>query len=178
MASLEALGKDWITRKIDKYLEVLFMVKNRSVPTNHILPHVYYENVADALSWLTSVFGFVEDYHFDLPDGQLHGAMIHKGDAWVMLKSSSQTMTSPRQLGLQTQSLMVFVNDVDEHYRNSISFGARILEAIFNTEYGERQYSVQDLEGHVWTFSEHVKDVSSDNWGAKITNKRADSRKK
>jgi hypothetical protein len=29
-------------------------------------------------------FGFIEDYHFDLPDGQLHGAMIHKDDAWVM----------------------------------------------------------------------------------------------
>ncbi|MBT2738414.1 VOC family protein [Bacillus sp. ISL-7] len=154
------------------------MVINRSVPTDHILPHVYYENVADALAWLTSVFGFVEDYHFNLPDGQLHGVMIHKGNAWVMLKNSSRTMTSPSKLGLQTQSLMVFVNNVDEHYRNSISSGARILEEIFNTEYGERQYSAQDLEGHVWTFSEHVKDVSPVSLGGKIANERTESTKK
>jgi len=154
------------------------MVKNRSVPTDHILPHVYYENVADALTWLTSVFGFVEDYHFNLPDGQLHGVMIHIGNAWVMLKNSGRTMTSPRKLGFQTQSLMVFVNNVDEHYLNSISSGARILEKIFNTEYGERQYSAQDLEGHVWTFSKHVKGVSPVSWGAKIANERTDSTKK
>ncbi|MDP4104808.1 MAG: glyoxalase [Bacillota bacterium] len=159
-------------------MEVIFMVKNRSVPTDHILPHVYYENVADALAWLTSVFGFVEDYHFNLPDGQLHGVMIHKGNAWVMLKNSGRTMTSPSRLGLQTQSLMVFVKNVDEHYRNSISSGARILEEIFNTEYGERQYSAQDLEGHVWTFSEHVKDVSPVSWGGKIANERTESTKK
>ena len=154
------------------------MVKNRSVPTDHILPHVYYENLADALAWLTSVFGFVEDYHFNLPDGQLHGVMIHKGNAWVMLKNSGRTMTSPSKLGLQTQSLMVFVNNVDEHYRNSISSGARILEEIFNTEYGERQYSAQDLEGHVWTFSEHVKNVNPVSWGGKIANERTESTKK
>jgi uncharacterized glyoxalase superfamily protein PhnB len=159
-------------------MEVLFMVKNRSVPINHILPHLYYENIADALTWLTSVFGFVEDYHFDLPDGQLHGVMIHKGDAWVMLKNSGRTMKSPGRLGFHAQSLTVFIDNVDEHYRNTQSWGARILEEIFNTEYGERQYSVQDLEGHVWTFSEHVKDVSPDSWGAKIPNKRTDSTKK
>ncbi|MCM2535101.1 hypothetical protein NDK43_25625 [Neobacillus pocheonensis] len=124
------------------------MVNNRSVPTDYILPHVYYENVANALSWLTSVFGFVEDYHFDLSDGQLHGVMMHKGDAWVMLKSSSLKMTSPGKLGFQTQSLTVFVENVDEHYRNTKFSGARILEEISNTEYGERQYSAQDLEGH------------------------------
>jgi uncharacterized glyoxalase superfamily protein PhnB len=73
---------------------------------------------------------------------------------------------------------MVFVNNVDEHYRHSISSGARILEEIFNTEYGERQYSAQDLEGHVWTFSVHVKDVSPISWGGKIANERTESTKK
>ena len=67
---------------------------------------------------------------------------------------------------------MVFVNNVDEHYRNSISSGARTLEEVPNTEYGERQYSAQYLEGHVWTFSEHVKDVSPVSWGGKIANEK------
>ncbi|RKP47901.1 glyoxalase [Cohnella endophytica] len=143
-------------------------MKNRSVPTDFILPHVYYEKVANALSWLIEVFGFTEHFRFELPDGQLHGAMMHYGNAWVMLKSPSRTMTSPAKLGLATQSIMVFVEDIDEHYRHAKSSGAQIVEELFDTEYGERQYSAQDLEGHMWTFSKHVRDVSPDSWGATL----------
>jgi len=147
------------------------MVKNRSVPTDYILPHIYYENVADALTWLIEVFGFVEHYRFELPDGQLHGVMMHHGDAWVMLKNSVRTLTSPAKLNVSTQSLMVFIEDIDEHYRHTSSSGARIVEQLFDTEYGERQYSVQDIEGHIWMFSKHIRDVSPDSWGAKLANK-------
>jgi hypothetical protein len=28
------------------------MTENRSVPTNTVLPHVYYQNVVDAIDWL------------------------------------------------------------------------------------------------------------------------------
>jgi uncharacterized glyoxalase superfamily protein PhnB len=147
------------------------MLKNRSVPTNCILPHVYYENVADALTWLTEVCGFVEHYRFELPDGQLHGVMMHHGDSWIMLKNSVRTLTSPAKLSVATHSLMVFIEDINEHYRHANSSGARIVEALFDTKYGERQYSVQDLEGNIWMFSKHIRDVSPDSWGATLANK-------
>jgi len=146
-------------------------LKNRSVPTDYILPHVYYENMNDALTWLIEIFGFAEHFRFELPDGQLHGVMMHHGDAWIMLKNSGRTLTSPAKLGVATQSLMVFVEDVDEHYRRVKSSGARIVEELFDTEYGERQYSVQDQEGHIWMFSKHIRDVSPDSWGAKLADK-------
>jgi uncharacterized glyoxalase superfamily protein PhnB len=34
--------------------------------------------------------------------------------------------------------------------------------------YGEKQYGVEDLEGHRWLFSQHVRDVSPEEWGAKV----------
>lgn len=143
-------------------------MKNRSVPTDSILPHLYYENMDDALVWLTKMFGFVEHFRFALPDGQLHGVMMHHGDAWIMLKNSVPTQTSPAKNGVRTQSLSVFLDDVEEHYRHAKSSGAQIVEELFDTEYGERQYSALDLEGHLWTFSKHIRDVSPDSWGAKI----------
>jgi uncharacterized glyoxalase superfamily protein PhnB len=63
---------------------------------------------------------------------------------------------------------MVFVDNVDEHYEKVKALGARIIEELFDTEYGERQYTVQDPEGHVWMFAKHVRDVSPDSWGAKL----------
>jgi hypothetical protein len=32
-------------------------------------------------------------------------------------------------------------------------------------EYGERQYSAEDLAGHRWTFSETLADVAPEEWG-------------
>jgi hypothetical protein len=34
--------------------------------------------------------------------------------------------------------------------------------------YGEFQFAVEDLEGHLWLFSRYVRDVSPEGWGAKI----------
>jgi uncharacterized glyoxalase superfamily protein PhnB len=32
-------------------------------------------------------------------------------------------------------------------------------------EYGERQYTAEDLAGHPWTFSETLADIAPEEWG-------------
>jgi uncharacterized glyoxalase superfamily protein PhnB len=144
------------------------MVRNRSVPTDTVLPHITYQNVADALAWLTATFGFTEHYRYGEADGRISGAQMHLGDARIMLRSARAGEASPAQLGHQTQSLTVFVDDVDAHFGRARSAGAKIVEDLNETAYGERQYGVEDLEGHHWLFSKHVRDVSPDEWGATI----------
>jgi uncharacterized glyoxalase superfamily protein PhnB len=143
-------------------------MKNRSVPTDTILPHVVYQDLAAAINWLSKTFGFVEHYRYGEPNGTLSGAQMHLADAWIMVKAAKPNVSSPAQLGYGTQSLTVFVSDVDAHYRKVKSTGARIVEQLHETEYGELQYAVLDLDGHHWLFSQHAKDVSPDSWGAKI----------
>jgi uncharacterized glyoxalase superfamily protein PhnB len=144
------------------------MIHNRSVPTNSILPHVYYDNLPDAAVWLIEAFGFKEYFRIEYPEGNLHGVMMHHGDAWVMLKESARIETDRQKPDKATHSLMVFVDDVDEHYRHAKESGARIVQELFDTEYGERQYSAQDPEGHIWEFSKHIRDVSPESFGAKL----------
>jgi len=72
---------------------------------------------------------------------------------------------SPAQAGCHTQSLTVFVDDVDAHFAHTVATGATIAEALHETIYGERQYGVEDLEGHLWIFSKHVRDLSPEDWG-------------
>jgi len=66
------------------------MLKSRSVPTDVILPHITYRNVADALAWLTRSFGFTEHYRYGEPGGRVVGAQMHLVDAWTMLNSAHQ----------------------------------------------------------------------------------------
>ena len=147
------------------------MLKNRSVPTDVVLPHITYENVSRAVVWLTNAFGFTEHYRYGEPGGRVDGAQMHLGNAWIMLNSARPGRASPAQVGHDTQSLTVFVNDVDAHFEKAKSAGAKIVEDLHETEYGERQYGVEDLEGHHWLFSRHVRDVSPEEWGDTIASR-------
>src|SRR6476619_3250654 len=99
---------------------------NRSVPVENLLPHLFYENVADAMTWLHEAFGFIEHFRYREP---VQGGQMHLGNAWIML-STRPGRTSPAQVGSRTQSLTVFVDDVDAHFTRAKSSGAKIIEEL------------------------------------------------
>jgi uncharacterized glyoxalase superfamily protein PhnB len=141
---------------------------NRSVPADTVLPHITYEDVAQASAWLSATFGFSEHYRYGEPGGRVSGAQMRLGRAVIMLKAARPGMATPLQLGSCTQSLTVFVDNVDEHFEHTKSAGANIVEDLHETCYGERQYGVEDFAGHHWLFSQHAHDLSPADWGATI----------
>jgi uncharacterized glyoxalase superfamily protein PhnB len=60
---------------------------------------------------------------------------------------------------------MVRVEDVNAHHDRAKAHGARILRPLQDHLFGERQYSVQDLGGHVWTFTQSIFDADPREWG-------------
>ena len=145
------------------------MLYNSSVPTDSILPHVIYRNPAEAIAWLTSVFGFVEHYRYG-DAASPSGAQMRAGQAWIMVRDARGSERTPAELGYGTQSLTIFIDDVKKHYAHTQAAGAKIVEEPHVTEYGEFQYAVLDLDGHHWLFSCHARDAAPESWGAKVTN--------
>jgi uncharacterized glyoxalase superfamily protein PhnB len=141
------------------------MISNRSVPTDTVLPHVVYQDVQEALAWLSNAFGFVEHYRYGNP---VSGAQMRAGNAWIMLEQRKSGRATPTQLGFGTQSLTIFIEDVESHYRHAKAAGVTLLEELHETVYGELQYAARDLDGHHWLFSRHAKDLSPDQWGATL----------
>lgn len=141
------------------------MMENRSVPTDTVLPHVMYQDVEEAIPWLSKTFGFSEHYRYGDPTS---GAQVHLGNAWIMLKQAREGSASPAKLGFGTQSLTVFVDDLESHFRRAKAAGAKLLEDLHETVYGELQYAAEDLDGHHWLFSRHARDLSPDEWGATV----------
>lgn len=78
----------------------------------------------------------------------------------MMLNTAKPGYRSPSELGFNTQSLTVFVEDVEAHFARVREAGARIVEDLHETVYGDLQYGVEDLEGHHWLFSRHARDVN------------------
>lgn len=140
-------------------------LKNRSVAADDVLPHILYQNLPEAIGWLARVFNFRERYRYG--DGP-QGAQMIAGRAAIQLRQASG-QRSPAQLGYGTQSLTVFIDDVDLHHARAKAAGAKILEEPHETVYGEYQYGVEDLDGHHWLFSRHARDVSPEEWGAVVT---------
>lgn len=140
-------------------------MQNRSVPANILLPHIAYRNLPEAIAWLTRAFGFTEHYRYGDP---ISGAQLRLGEAWIMVVTARSRYSTPAQLGRGTQSLTIFVDDVDAHFANSNAAGVHIVEPLNETIYGELQYGAEDLDGHHWLFSRHARDVSPEEWGATI----------
>ncbi|HEY4052135.1 MAG TPA: VOC family protein [Terriglobales bacterium] len=145
------------------------MINNRSVPANTILPHIVYQNVPEAIAWLKRAFGFSVHYTYGDP---LNGAQMFLNEAWIMVRQARAAQTSPSSLGFGTQSLTIFVEDVEGQLRRAKTAGARIVEDLNETMYGELQFGVEDLEGHHWLFSRHARDVDPGEWGAVVVTKR------
>jgi uncharacterized glyoxalase superfamily protein PhnB len=134
-----------------------------------MLPHITYRDVTEALAWLATTFGFKEHYRYGDP---VSGAQMYLGNVYIMLNGARPDVrSSPAELGQGTQSLTIFVDDVDAHYERTKAAGAKIVEELHETCYGERQYGVEDLDGHHWLFSRHARDVSPDEWGAIIADR-------
>lgn len=119
-----------------------------------IFPVLRYNDARAAIRSLCAAFGFVE--LFSVPDsgpGVRH-AQLKLGTNVVMLGSvrPDDGMTSPQALMAATQSLYVYVEDLDAHYERARSAGAQIMNPPADTDFGSREYHARDVEGHPWTF--------------------------
>ena len=142
------------------------MLRNRSVPVDTILPHLSYKDLPAAIDWLAKTFGFVEHFRYGDP---VSGAQMRLGNAWIMVSRGRGGYRNPAELGFGTQMLSVFLEEVEAHYARTRASGAKIVEELHETEYGELQYGVEDPEGHRWVFSRHARDVDPAEWGATVT---------
>jgi uncharacterized glyoxalase superfamily protein PhnB len=125
------------------------------MPPSAVIPVLGYPDVAEAVDWLCETFGFTERWR-----AGSHRAQLAVGDAAVVV--TEQTDGEP---GSPNHSVLVRVGDVNSHHEHARERGARILKPPTDYPYGERQYTVEDLGGHHWSFSQTIADVAPEEWG-------------
>jgi uncharacterized glyoxalase superfamily protein PhnB len=136
------------------------MPANPPENTPRITPYLYYEDVASAMDWLAGAFGMAERLRMPGPGGDIMHAEMELADGLIMLGCPAQDYKNPKHLGHLTQSLYVYVDDVDKHFEQAKRAGAVILAEPEDQFYGDRRYGAEDLEGHHWYFAQHVRDVA------------------
>jgi uncharacterized glyoxalase superfamily protein PhnB len=132
------------------------MVEQETGFGGRIIPALRYRDAAAAIDWLCNAFGFSKHMVVAGEGGRIAHAQLTLGNGMVMLgdvdTEYGRLVAAPEKGQPVTQGIYVVVDDADAHYARAKAAGAEIVIDIKNEDYGGRDYTCRDLEGHVWTF--------------------------
>lgn len=146
------------------------MKQNRSMPRAAVTPVLIYVDMEKAIEWLTHAFGFHEVWRIED-----HGALLAlgEGEVYVRPPRDDKPLQVPTAAGAGcSSSIMWRLDEVERVYERVKRADARIIMETREEVYGERQFAVEDIEGHHWTFSETIADRAPEEWGAKVARRR------
>jgi uncharacterized glyoxalase superfamily protein PhnB len=130
---------------------------------------LYYEDPAKAIDWLCRAFGFEVRLKIEGDAGSIVHSELTFGEGLIMV--SGQKRDKPEWAyrrsplaaeGINTQNMMVYVDDLEAHLARARENGATIISEPKTTDYGEeywtdRGYECADLEGHHWWFYQRLR---------------------
>jgi uncharacterized glyoxalase superfamily protein PhnB len=130
---------------------------------------LYYDDAAKAIDWLCHAFGFEVRLKVEGEGGRVEHSELVFGEGLIMVGEAKGReeqypyRKSPTQAGgVNTQNMMVYVDDVEAHCQRSRAAGAKIIGELKTSDYGEeywtdRSYECEDLGGHHWWFCQRMR---------------------
>ena len=121
-----------------------------------IIPTLRYRDAPEAIDWLCQVFGFQRHAVYPGPANTIGHAELSLGRGMIMLGSQKDDayghgFKTPEEVGgYETRGAYIVVADIDAVYERAKAAGGVILRELQDTEYGSREFSVKDPEGHSW----------------------------
>jgi MerR family transcriptional regulator, thiopeptide resistance regulator len=115
-----------------------------------------YEDIEHSHDYLVQTFGFEPGPLHRAPDGTVVHGEVTAGTTsiWMHRVTRQHGLDSPKNLGYASGQVVVYVDDVDTHHQRVTAAGGRpTTPGPVNQDYGLRDYSVFDSEGHLWTFA-------------------------
>ena|SRR6185312_14107726 len=133
----------------------------------NIIPMLSYENGISSLEWLKKAFGFEENMEMRfVEEGLLTHSELKAGESTIMIATPSldyESINKQRKRDKQmdkwlsvpwvVNGLLVYVENVDEHFKKAKENNAEILSEI-EEDFPGKRYRCADIEGHRWMFME------------------------
>jgi PhnB protein len=133
--------------------------------TPTVVPALAYEDVPAAVEFLTRAFGFRERADARVTGHGFVLAWMDLGDGMISLSTAGgHGRQSPRTAGATTQSVKVYVDDIDRHFAQARAAGASIVSELGDKFWGGRVYEASDIEGHHWEFSQRDRELDAAEW--------------
>lgn len=122
-----------------------------------IIPSLRYKDAPAAIDWLERAFGFERHLVVPGPENTIAHAQLKLGTGMIMLGSEKKDefgklVSAPEADRTPPQALYVVVADADAVHDRAKAAGAEILIPLVDQDYGGRDFTCRDLEGHLWSF--------------------------
>lgn len=130
---------------------------------NSLTPSLSYKDPRAAIDWLEKAFGFERAFVVTDDKGEIGHAELRHDDGLLMLGGEwTDNVRSPLSLGGKTtQSVHVHLRSgIEAHCARARAAGAVIVAEPEDQFYGDRTYRAIDPEGHMWSFSQRVRELS------------------
>jgi uncharacterized glyoxalase superfamily protein PhnB len=134
-----------------------------------VIPALRYRDAPAAIEWFCKVLGFTRHAVYEGAGGVINHAELALGGGMIMLGSIKESeqgkkneqgkddehgrrFKAPGELGgVETGSAYIVVPDADAVYARAQAAGAIIVRPLQQMEYGSREFTVSDPEGHSWS---------------------------
>ena len=125
-----------------------------------ITPGLICRNASAAIELYKGAFGAVEINRMSDRNGRIMHAELQIGDSRLFLSDEFPGMAvAPTGGAPPSQSLHLYVEDVDAAYKRAVAAGCKEGMPVANMFWGDRFGKVIDPEGHHWNLATHVEDV-------------------
>ena len=118
------------------------------------LPVLPVADVAKAAGYYTSVLGFTELFRQQDDAGVVRNAQVHRDGCHIMLN------LNPDRAGQKGGGIYLWIRirdeKIDDCYESVTKSGATVVEEIRDQFWGDRSFSVQDLNGYHLAFTQSL----------------------
>lgn len=129
-----------------------------------VTPSLVVQDAARAIDFYKKALNAQEISRMAGPDGKIMHAELKIGDSIIFLSDEFPGMgatKSPQTLGGCTGSLNIYVNNVDDVFKQAISAGGKETMPVADMFWGDRYGSFTDPFGHVWGVGTHKEDLTA-----------------
>jgi uncharacterized glyoxalase superfamily protein PhnB len=120
-----------------------------------VTPYLIVSDASKLIDFLKLAFDATEIDRFETDNSIIH-AIVQIGDSKIMISDSNENMKPIPCF------LYLYVENVDETYKNALMAGATSMREPTDEFYGDRGAGVVDFAGNNWYIATHKKDVSRD----------------
>lgn len=127
-----------------------------------ITPYLGIHKAAEAIEFYKKAFGATEVMRLAMPDGGIGHAELRIGDSAIMLGTPCDQGPLSNPDDSPSVGLHLYVNDVDQSFKQALDAGATAVSEVKDQFYGDRTGTLKDPYGHLWFLATHKEDLTQE----------------
>ena len=125
---------------------------NKKAKFQHINPQFLVANTEAAAAFYRDKLGF--NIEFTLGEPPVFAAVIRNGIAIYLKQVGQREPSRTFKAEGQHYDVFIFTDDVEALHREYADNGVIFLEALENTDYGTREFLIEDIDGYLIRFGQ------------------------